>query len=120
MTRSNSKEIANKWMEAFNAHDLEKLLSLYHENAIHYSPKLLVRQPETKGLIQGKSALHNWWKDAFERLPTLQYTPLKFISETNCIFMEYLRKVEGENELKVGEVLEINEGLIIASRVYHG
>jgi hypothetical protein len=34
--------------------------------------------------------------------------------------MEYTRHVDGEEDLRVGEVLVIREGLIVASRVYHG
>jgi len=28
--------------------------------------------------------------------------------------------VEGEEDLRVGEVLEVRDGVIVASRVYHG
>ena len=34
--------------------------------------------------------------------------------------MEYIRHVEGEDDMIVGELLEVRDGLIIASRVYHG
>jgi hypothetical protein len=34
--------------------------------------------------------------------------------------MEYVRNVDNENAMLVAEVLEIKEGLIVASRVYHG
>jgi hypothetical protein len=34
--------------------------------------------------------------------------------------MEYTRTVATEPDMQVGEVLEINEGKIINSRVYHG
>lgn len=112
-------EIAKKWFEAFNEHDLEKLLLLYHQNAQHYSPKLKIRSPETKGLIIGKPALHSWWKDSFDRLPTLKYVPQQFIANNSSVFMEYIRYVEGEESMVVGEVLEIKDGLIVASRVYH-
>ncbi len=113
-------EIANKWFEAFNTHNLEQLLHLYTDNAIHYSPKLKIRQPETNGLITGKAELRQWWADSFNRLPSLKYIPLSFIADNNNIFMEYKRIVDGEPELMVGEVLEIKDGLIIKSRVYHG
>jgi hypothetical protein len=33
--------------------------------------------------------------------------------------MEYIRSVDGEEQMMVGEVLEIINGLIISSRVYH-
>ena len=64
-----NKQIAMHWFEAFNEHDLEKLLALYHNDAEHFSPKLKIRLPETQGLIRGKAALRSWWQDAFDRLP---------------------------------------------------
>lgn len=111
--------IARHWFAAFNAHDLEKLLALYADDAQHYSPKLKLRQPETKGLITGKDALRSWWRDSFERLPSLRYQPTRFIADDERIFMEYTRYVDGEDSMTVGEVLEIKDGLIVASRVYH-
>lgn len=120
MSAQNNKQIAIKWFEAFNEHDLEKLLSLYNDNAQHYSPKLKIRMPETLGLIKGKQALREWWKDAFDRLPSLQYEVIKLTADEEQVFMEYIRHVAGEDDLSVGEVLQIENGLIIFSRVYHG
>lgn len=120
MNAQSHKQIALTWFEAFNEHNLEKLLSLYDENAQHYSPKLKIRQPETQGLIKGKDALRAWWKDAFDRLPSLQYEVIKLTADEQQVFMEYIRHVNGEEDLSVGEVLEINNGLIVFSRVYHG
>jgi hypothetical protein len=34
--------------------------------------------------------------------------------------MEYIRKVDGEDDMLVAEILEVKNGLIVASRVYHG
>lgn len=106
-------------MDAFNNKDLEKLLSLYDDQARHFSPKLKVRHPETQGLIMGKQALRNWWSDAFNRLPTLSYQLVRLTAEENRVFLEYIRRVDGEEDLFVGEMLELREGLIIASAVFH-
>src|ERR1700743_3464695 len=105
--------IANKWFDAFNQHNLENLLALYDDNAQHYSPKLKVRQPETQGLIKGKAALRAWWQDAFDRLPTLHYDLKKLTADHEQVFMEYTRQVKGEEDLSVGEVLQIENGLIV-------
>jgi hypothetical protein len=35
------------------------------------------------------------------------------------VFMEYVREVNGEEDLYVGEMLEFENGLIVASAVYH-
>ena len=115
-----NKQIALKWFEAFNQHNLENLLSLYDNDAQHYSPKLKIRKPETNGLIVGKNQLRNWWQDAFDRLPSLKYAVVKLTADDEQVFMEYIRQVDGEEDLKVGEVLEIKNGLIVFSRVYHG
>lgn len=120
MSAQQNKDIAIKWFAAFNEHNLENLLSLYSETAEHFSPKLKIRQPETNGLIKGKSALRAWWKDAFDRLPTLNYEVKKLTADEEQVFMEYIRHVKGEEDLSVGEVLEIKNGMIVASRVYHG
>lgn len=119
----NPKEIeaiAIKWFDAFNTHDLEKLLALYHNDAKHYSPKLKIRKPKTNGLVQGKNTLREWWQDAFDRLPTLNYTYTTLTANNQRVFMEYIRKVENEEDMPVAEVLEVKDGLIVASRVYHG
>lgn len=115
-----AKEVARAWFDAFNRHDLEALLDLYAPDAGHFSPKLLARRPETKGWTHGKAALRDWWKDAFDRLPSLRYEPVNLIADAHGIFMEYIRHVEGEADLRVGEVLEVRDGKITASRVYHG
>lgn len=113
------KKIATKWFNAFNAHDIEMLLALYDESAEHYSPKLKVHKPETNGLIKGKSALRDWWTEAFKRLPQLHYELLHLTVEGERVFMEYIRNTPGEPDLRVGELLIIRNEKIIASLVYH-
>jgi predicted SnoaL-like aldol condensation-catalyzing enzyme len=110
---------ALQWFKAFNNHDVDEIIKLYDENAEHYSPKLKIHQPETNGLIKGKTALKNWWADAFKRLPYLQYHVLKLTADDNQVFMEYIRKTPNEPDLQVGEVLVIENQKIISSRVYH-
>lgn len=120
MLKNTPHTIAKSWLQAFNEHNLENLLALYHNDAIHFSPKLKIRHPETNGLIKGKAALRSWWKDAFERLPQLEYREKTITANDQRTFMEYLRVVPGEESMNVAEVLEIENGLIVASRVYHG
>lgn len=119
MTSDELSSIATQWFKAFNDHDLESLLDLYHEDAQHYSPKLKVRQPESKGLIIGKAALRNWWHDSFDRLPSLRYEVNRLTPYEDRVFMEYTRHVEIEERMMVGEMLEIKDGKISKSIVFH-
>ncbi len=120
MTTNKNLSIAHKWFEAFNNQNLDQLLSLYDDDAEHYSPKLKIKKPETNGLIKGKKALYDWWKEAFANIPSLNYKVTSLTANENRVFMEYLRSAENENDLLVAEVLEINEEKIVFSRVYHG
>ncbi|MEP7165404.1 MAG: nuclear transport factor 2 family protein [Ferruginibacter sp.] len=115
-----NKQIALTWISAFNEHDLEKLLGLYSDDAVHLSPKLKIRNPETKGLISGKPALMQWWADAFDRLPSLRYKLQNLVINEDQVLMEYLRQVNNEPDMMVAEILEIKDDLIVRSRVYHG
>lgn len=116
----NLETIATQWMSAFNAKDIEALLELYAEDAVHYSPKLKIREPHTEGYIRGKSQMRKWWTGAFERMPDLVYQTTALTASANRVFMEYKRIVPGERDLLVAEVLEVIHGKITASRVYHG
>ena len=120
MSPEKNLSIAHLWFEAFNAHNLDKLLSLYDDEAQHFSPKLKIRHPETNGFVSGKAALRTWWQDAFDRLPNLHYKVTSLTSNSDRVFMEYIRTVPDEENILVAEVLDVREGKIIASRVYHG
>jgi len=78
-----------------------------------------VRHPETQGLIMGKTSLRTWWQDAFKRLPSLHYEVQRLTPYEDRVFMEYVRQVQGEEDLCVGEMLEVKNGLIVQSTVFH-
>ncbi|MBL8842263.1 MAG: nuclear transport factor 2 family protein [Planctomycetes bacterium] len=126
------------WLAAFNDRQLDALLALYAADARHFSPKLLARRPETKGLVVGQAALRDWWADCFERLPGLHYAertiataPLDGAARAaraaqpgdageGRVLLEYERTVPGEAPLAVAEAFTVRGGRIVESRVYHG
>ena len=113
-------QIAQRWLDSFARGDLDDLLALYADDAVHTSPKIRARHPDTGGVLRGKPAMRAWWADAFARLPGLSYHPTAFTADESRVFMEYLRRAPGEPDLPVAEVLNVRGGLIVASRVYHG
>ena len=116
MLKENMK-ITLDWIDAFNEHNIEKVLALYSNNADHYSPKLKLTQPETKGIISGKEAMRNWWSDAFNRLPDLHYELTTLSVSQEFVNMVYKRTAGKEEETEVNEMLHIKDGLIVSSAV---
>jgi len=114
------QELARAWVAAFNARDLEALLALYADDAVHHSPKLRARRPETSGNVRGKEALRAWWADSFDRLPGLHYEARRVTASGHLLFLEYDRSLPGEATLAVAELFVVRAGRIAESRVYHG
>ena len=119
-TSDTLRAIATRWLDCFARHDLEGLLALYADDAVHTSPKIRVRHPETGGVLRGKAALRAWWADAFARIPELGYELVALTADDARVFMEYVRHAPGDPDLPVAEVLDVKDGVIVASRVYHG
>jgi ketosteroid isomerase-like protein len=114
------RAIAERWLACFERRDLDRLLALYAEDATHSSPKIRVRHPDTGGRLVGRTAMHAWWQDAFDRLPSMHYELTSLTADHERVFMEYVRHVDGEPDMPVAEVLEVRDGMIVASRVFHG
>ena len=113
-------DLARRWLTCFETKNIDDLVALYAEDARHTSPKLQTLQPESGGFIVGREALRKWWMEAFKRLPHLRYVEQTLTADGSRVFLEYLRVVPGEPDIPVAEVLEVDGGLIRASRVYHG
>ena len=112
--------IAQRWLDCFARQDLDGLIALYAPDATHTSPKIRTLHPETGGRLVGTAAMRKWWADSFARLPGLRYEEAVFTSDDARVFMEYVRRVPGEPDMPVAEVLDVRNGQIVASRVYHG
>ena len=113
--------LAREWLTAFNARDLDALLALYEDDAVHTSPKLRAKDPSTKGEIRGVAALRKWWADSMKRMPELHYEERFLTAMEDRVIMEYTRLNPGDPPLAVAEVLVVAEsGKISASHVFHG
>ena len=112
-------EIGRAWLEAFNRHDLDALVALYAEDCTHTSPKIRALHPETGGQLRGKAALSKWWRDANARLPGLRYVETAITADDSRVVVEYVRHAP-DGESYVSESFDVRDGLITASRVYHG
>lgn len=111
--------MARRWLAAFNAGDVEALIELYSEDAIHESPKVRKAMPGSGGKLVGKAAMRDWWKRSFSRLPGLTYELTALTSDRSRAVIEYIRRAPDEEPLTVAEVFEVRDGKIVHSIVYH-
>ncbi len=64
-----AERFAAEWIAAWNAHDLERILSHYTEDFEMSSPVITQITGERSGRLKGKNAVGAYWKRALELLP---------------------------------------------------
>ncbi len=56
---------AEEWIGAWNAHDLDRILSHYAEDVVFRSPIVRERYGKPSGEVSGKAELRDYWSGAF-------------------------------------------------------
>ena len=96
---------AQEWIAAWNAHDLERILTCYADDVELTSPfvaKLMGRSDE---LLRGKPALRHYFARGLKTYPTLRFEIVRLYSGMRSCVLEY-RSVNG---LRAAELMEFNQ-----------
>jgi hypothetical protein len=112
-------DVARRWLAAFNAGNVEAVVDLYADDAVHESPKVRTTMPDSGGKLKGKAAMRDWWKQALGRQPGITYDLTALTSDQSRAVIEYVRRAPGEEPLAVAEAFEVRDGKIVHSVVYH-
>jgi ketosteroid isomerase-like protein len=72
-TLGNVADFAREWIEAWNAHDLERVLSHYAADVELSSPVAAERLPGSGGYIRGEAELRAYWEPALAANPDLHF-----------------------------------------------
>ncbi|MBI5542596.1 MAG: nuclear transport factor 2 family protein [Deltaproteobacteria bacterium] len=113
--------MARAWLAALNRHDAAGLTRLYADDALHTSPWVRERRPQTLGEIRGREGLQSWWSDLMARYPALRYDEKHLAADRERVFLECLRSSSsGEEPSLIAVVLVCRNGRIGSSHVYHG
>lgn len=62
------RTLVNRWIEAFNAHDVSAIVSLYADNAELYDSGM--KHPR-----YGRTEIEHWFTTRFQTMPSITYTP---------------------------------------------
>ncbi len=95
MEKSFAEQFAQDWIEAWNAHDLNQVLSHYAENFEMSSPRIIDIAGEPSGLLKGKAAVGAYWAIALQRIPELHFELVTSLVGVNSITL-YYKGVRGQ------------------------
>ena len=115
MTTPEPGEFAERWIAAWNARDIEAVLTDYSDDVVFTSPTAARFIPESGGTIRGKEALRGYWKVALRANTDLHFELLGVYVGVNTVALHYRNQGGG----LVSEVLTFRNGLVSVGHATH-
>jgi hypothetical protein len=98
------KQFAADWIEAWNSHDLARVLSHYADDFEMSSPFIIQLAGESSGTLRGKAAVGAYWRKALEQFPDLHFELKSVLAGVSSITICY----EGAHGRLAAEVLHFD------------
>jgi hypothetical protein len=99
---------AEDWLTAWNRHDVDAVLSHFHDDVVFTSPVAARVMPDSKGVVRGKAALREYWCAALKTMPDLHFDIVGIYQGESVLVINYRNQSGG----LVNEVLEFDGGLV--------
>jgi hypothetical protein len=80
---------AHKWIEAWNSHDLDSILSHYSDDFQMASPYIAVVAGEPSGLLKGKAAVGGYWAKALSQFADLHFELIDVLAGADSVAINY-------------------------------
>ena len=101
--------LGRTWVEAWNARDLERVLTLYDEAAVMTSDRIPAMGFDASGTVHGKDELRAYWGKALALLPGLHFTLIDVYVSPDSLVVFY----ENERVKNICEYLRVNDACLI-------
>lgn len=120
MQRRDAEQFAERWIDAWNRRDIERVLSMYADKLSFTSPTAL--EVIGHSTVVGKSALREYWQKALAQINDLRFALDRIIwdDEGRELGIVYTRDVHG-NSKRILETFRFDaEDLVVTTEVLHG
>jgi ketosteroid isomerase-like protein len=113
---SSLAELGRTWLEAWNARDLERVLTLYDENTVMTSDRIPMLGFDESGTVRGKDTLRAYWSKALGLVPNLHFSLIELFVSPDSVVVFY----ENERGKRICEYLRVNAaGKIVQGSANH-
>jgi ketosteroid isomerase-like protein len=83
------QKLAAEWIAVWNTRDVERVLTLYSEDAEMSSPKIAALGFDDSGTLRGKDRLRAYWSKALTFRPKLHFTLIDAFVSPNSVALLY-------------------------------
>ena len=84
-----AETFARNWIEAWNSHDLNRILAYYSEDLEFSSPNISRIANELSGTLKDKAAVADYWAKGLALFPGLKFDLLGIFVGINSIVLQY-------------------------------
>ncbi len=84
-----AEHFAAAWIDAWNCHDMERILSHYSDNFEMSSPVIIQIACEPSGALRGKEAVGAYWAKALGLNPDLHFELIATLVGVNSLTLYY-------------------------------
>ncbi|MGD0274614.1 MAG: nuclear transport factor 2 family protein [Syntrophales bacterium] len=84
-----AEHFANDWIESWNSHDLDRILSHYSDQFEMSSPAIIKIAGEPSGMLRGKEVVGAYWAKALQLNPDLRFELISTLIGINSITLYY-------------------------------
>jgi hypothetical protein len=91
-------------LAAWNAHDLERILTHYSENVELSSPFVAKLTGRSESVVRGKAALRDYFARGLTAYPTLRFDFIRLYAGVRSCVLEY----HSVNSLRTAELMEFD------------
>ncbi|MEU4540393.1 nuclear transport factor 2 family protein [Streptosporangium sp. NPDC023825] len=117
MDHAELRAFADRWIEDWNAHDVEAVLSHFAEDVLFTSPTAAVLVPGSGGVVRGKAALREYWAAGLRSTPGLRFEMIAAYAGIDTLVINY-RNLTVSGRL-VNEVLVFDGPLVVEGHATH-
>ncbi len=87
--RNWAEAFAREWVDAWNAHDLERIFSHYTDDFEMTSPLIVERMGVASGRLKGKDAIRRYWGQGLAGMPNIRFELLAVMVAVNSLAILY-------------------------------
>lgn len=115
MMLQDAQAFAQEWVDSWNSHDLDRILSHYADDFQMTSPFIVQLMNEPSGTLKGKEKVRAYWASALKRIPDLHFDLIEVLTSVDSITI-YYHAVLGK---RAAEVLCFDENGKVKRAIAH-
>jgi len=115
MNEEFANQFAHEWIEMWNSHDLDKIMTHYSDDFEMNSPIIRQLVGEKSGKLKGKVAVRAYWEKALAMNPTLHFELLNVFTGANSVVIHY----KGHRGLSAETFFFNGEGKVISAFAHY-